>query len=670
LIVVLSFALAPTTVAAEDYTKIGVKVGDTAEYSFTMTGVPTPTTLSYLISNVTGTNVTISSAGSTIVSGNVSAGGNGIWLYLIAANLTAGDPLYVGAPYSINETITMTAAGESRAINHFNLTTTVSGYTVIEEIYWDKLTGLMTGINDYISGSGWTNQTLTTTSLFGVPAGIKDLAAISPTQNSITLNWTAPGNHDMAGNATGYVVKYSTAGPINSTNWASATNYTQSWKPAKGGTTDTEVVSGLSASTTYYFAVEAYNGESLYGAVSNSPSATTLAVPDTTPPANITNLNAGNPTATSITLSWTAPGDNGMSGNATGYVVKYSTSGVINSGNWLSATTYTQNWTPAKNGTTETHNITGLSGDTTYWFAIEAYDKVPNYSGVSNSPSAKTLDNIPPATIGDLSTSNPTNTSVTLTWTAPGNDGMIGNATGYVLKYSTIGAITSANWSSAATYTQSWTPLPSGSREAHVVLGLSPDTTYWFAVEAFDAVPNYGSVSNSPSMKTLVPSPPATITDLAAGNPTTNSITLTWTAPGDNAMQGTAKGYIVRYSMTGPINSSNWNVSATYVQTWIPLPAGSNETHVVTGLSSNTTYWFAIEAYDEVPTYSNVSTISPSARTLAASPQFGGFAIGASNLTAIILVAAMVALVVVGLAVYRRRWKRHWVTIKPQDDLS
>jgi chitodextrinase len=781
--VVLSFALAPTRVAAEDYTKIGVKVGDTAEYSVTMTGVSTPMVIGFVIANVTGTSVTIDSAGSTFISGNVSAGGNSIWMYLIAANLTAGDLLYVGAPYTINQTITMTAAGESRTINHLNVTATGMGLTVILEIYWDKMTGLMTEQDDYNPISGWTNYTMITTSLFGVPAGIKNLAAISHTQNSITLNWTAPGNHDMADNATGYLVKYSTIGPINSTNWASATTYGQLWKPAKGGTTDTEAVSGLSANTTYYFAIEAYNLESLYGAVSNSPSATTS--PDTTPPATITNLNAINPTVSSITLTWTAPGDDGMIGNATGYVVKYSTSGTINATTWAAATTFTQNWKPVKNGTAETHNITGLnygttywfaieaydkipnysnvsnspsattlpdttppatitnlrvinrgptsitlnwtapgndgmsgnaigykvrysltgpinstnwasatifnqnwipakngtteirnvtglSGDTTYWFAIEAYDKVPNYSNVSNSPSAKTLDNIPPATILDLSTSSLTNTSITLTWTAPGNDGMTGNATGYILKYSTTGAITGANWNSATTYTGSlsWTPVKNGTKETHVVSGLSPDTTYWFAIIAHDAVPNNSSVSNSPSGKTLDLIPPATITDLVAGNPTANSITLTWTAPGDNGMQGNATGYIVKYSTTGPINSSNWGSATTYNQSWIPLPGGSTETHVVTGLSSNTTYWFAIMAYDEVPNYSNVSTVSPSARTLAPAQPFGGFVIGASNLTAITFVAVMVALAVAGLAVYRRRWRHRWATIKPQDDLT
>jgi len=108
--------------------------------------------------------------------------------------------------------------------------------------------------------------------------------------------------------------------------------------------------------------------------------------------------------------------------------------------------------------------------------------------------------------------------------------------------------------------------------------------------------------------------PPSTIVDLTASNPTASSITLTWTAPGDDGMQGTATGYLLKFSITGSINWTNWNNMTTYIQSWRPLPAGSIESHVVTGLIATTTYWFAIEAYDEVPNFSGISN-SPAATT-------------------------------------------------------
>jgi ABC-type transport system substrate-binding protein len=109
----------------------------------------------------------------------------------------------------------------------------------------------------------------------------------------------------------------------------------------------------------------------------------------------------------------------------------------------------------------------------------------------------------PPATDNDLAVTGETNTSVTLTWTAPGADGMSGNATGYVIKYLTSGNINASNWDLAATYTQSWTPARNGSIETHVVTGLKPGTTYWFAIQAYNSIPYYSGISNSPSATTL-----------------------------------------------------------------------------------------------------------------------------------------------------------------------
>jgi hypothetical protein len=230
---------------------------------------------------------------------------------------------------------------------------------------------------------------------------------------------------------------------------------------------------------------------------------------DAFPPAAIIDLATGNPTATSVTLTWTAPGDNETLGTAAGYIVKYSTSSQITASNWASATTYTQTWMPLSAGSTEIHIVSGLSNASRYWFAVEAYDTVPNYGGVSNSPSGVTSDAFLPARITDLATSNPTETSITLSWTAPGDNGTLGTATGYVVKYSTSGPVNASNWTSVAVYTQTWTPLPAGSTETRVASGLKYATRYWFAVESYDEVPNYGGVSNSPKETTLIPPGPA-----------------------------------------------------------------------------------------------------------------------------------------------------------------
>jgi predicted secreted protein len=116
--------------------------------------------------------------------------------------------------------------------------------------------------------------------------------------------------------------------------------------------------------------------------------------PDIAPPSTIENLGISSVTDNSITLTWTAPGDGGKDSNATQYVVRYSTTGPITRDSWSQAIPYPQSWTPAKNGTIETHTITGLTPATCYWFAVEACDTDGNYGAISNSPSATTSSDV------------------------------------------------------------------------------------------------------------------------------------------------------------------------------------------------------------------------------------------------------------------------------------
>jgi len=412
----------------------------------------------------------------------------------------------IGSPINLLDGLTYVNGSKVIQVGGYPVDCWQISVSSVYVFYYDKVSGLWTRL-DIPAGAPYIEQfiLLSTNVPLGyvditAPSSIIDLATSKPTQDSITLTWTAPGDDGNTGTAAGYIVKYSTTGPIAAENWDSATTYSQSWTPLPAGSTETHVVSDLKNDTRYWFAVEAYDEVSNYGDISNSPSGITT---DAFPPAPITDLATSNPTATSISLTWTAPGDNGTLGTATGYVVKYSTSGPIDASNWDSATTYSQSWTPQPAGSMETYEITGLSGDTTYWFAVMAFDEVPNYSDISNSPSGTTTDIVPPAAISDLAISNPTATSLTLTWTAPGDNGMQGTATGYIVKYSTKGPITAENWNCAKTYCQSWTPLAGGNTESHVVTGLRPNTKYWFAIKAYDEVPNYGSVSNSPGVRTL-----------------------------------------------------------------------------------------------------------------------------------------------------------------------
>ncbi|HDL04373.1 MAG TPA: hypothetical protein ENH25_09605, partial [candidate division Zixibacteria bacterium] len=144
---------------------------------------------------------------------------------------------------------------------------------------------------------------------------------------------------------------------------------------------------------------------------------------------------------------------------------------------------------------------------------------------------------------GPLMASEATSNSVTLNWTAPGDDGNNGTASQYDIRYS-LNPITEANWGSATVVSGVPVPRPAGSQESFDVTGLEPSTTYYFAIKAADEVLNWSSLSNVVAKSTEPETiPPAAIADLTTLNSTIGSIDLQWTAPGDDGATGTAAEY-------------------------------------------------------------------------------------------------------------------------------
>ena len=106
-------------------------------------------------------------------------------------------------------------------------------------------------------------------------------------------------------------------------------------------------------------------------------------------------------------------------------------------------------------------------------------------------------------TISVLSTTHAVAAEATLRWTAPGNDGTIGQATTYDLRYS-IALITDANWAQATYVVNPPVPKPAGTKEVFKVTDLLPATTYYFAIKTADSRPNWSALSNI-AVKTTCP---------------------------------------------------------------------------------------------------------------------------------------------------------------------
>ncbi|MFD0715406.1 fibronectin type III domain-containing protein [Paenibacillus sp. GCM10027626] len=110
---------------------------------------------------------------------------------------------------------------------------------------------------------------------------------------------------------------------------------------------------------------------------------------DTTAPAAVTDLAATSSTASTVSLTWTAPGDDGMTGTASSYEIRYSTSD-IKKADWASATQAVGAPAPAPAGTAQSMTVTGLSPATTYYFALRAKDGAGNEADLSNVVSKAT----------------------------------------------------------------------------------------------------------------------------------------------------------------------------------------------------------------------------------------------------------------------------------------
>lgn len=180
LLAILAVAVfAPTLIHAKDYT-VGVKAGDWVKYGqITITWTGNGTEPSYItdakkldwvridVLSVAGTtaslNVTAHYNNGTQTfqssDANVQSGGSMGMAYLVASNLTAGDPLTPQTPETtINQTVTRLYAGANRNVNIIDSKSSYIGYLSEYKIYWDQNTGIM--VEHYTNQTDYTNPSV------------------------------------------------------------------------------------------------------------------------------------------------------------------------------------------------------------------------------------------------------------------------------------------------------------------------------------------------------------------------------------------------------------------------------------------------------------------------------------------------------------------------------
>ncbi len=123
-------------------------------------------------------------------------------------------------------------------------------------------------------------------------------------------------------------------------------------------------------------------------------------------------------------------------------------------------------------------------------------------------------------------------------------------------------------------------------------------------------------VTTRPEMDVVRPNAP---TELVATEVRSRGVSLSFIAPGDDAVVGTVRGYEIRYRVGSPVTEENFNAadSIAVPSSIMPREAGSLQELELVGLLPETTYYVGIRAYDDCRSNGPIATlaITTTART-------------------------------------------------------
>lgn len=232
--------------------------------------------------------------------------------------------------------------------------------------------------------------------------------------------------------------------------------------------------------------------------------------------------------------------------------------------------------------------------------------------GSPKMPNEKTGDDTPPARITDLR-AEPGETigAIKLIWTAPGDDGNIGKAFTYNMRYS-IFYIYDNTFDYAAELSNEPIPSMNGTTESMTVTMTSLNQIYYFALKSIDESFNGASISNvaysAPLPDTI---PPDAITDLSAQSGfETGQVLISFTVPFDTGIDIAIDTLIIAY-YSETITLSNWEsaikISPDYYFTGT---FGSTEQLLLNNLPAEQNIYIAVRTKDKSGNISDISNNS------------------------------------------------------------
>ena len=370
--------------------------------------------------------------------------------------------------------------------------------------------------------SAYTNNASATTSP-NAPSAPTTLTATTASNTQINLAWA-----DNSNNEIGFRIKRSATGV--------AGTFTQIDSVGAGVTSYANT--GLTALTTYFYQVCAYNGGGQ--TASNTASATTFDNPPAAPSA----LAATPVNNNQINLLWT---DN--SGNETGFKIKRAS---------VTGGPYTEIATVGA-GVTSFFN-TGLAANTQYFYVVCAYNAGGN-SANSNEANGTTFVD-PPGAPSNLVLTVVSNTQINLVWVDNAS-----NEDGFYVERKTGAAGTYAQIASVGVNTTSYSST-----------GLTGSTEYYYRVRAFNI--NWSTPYSNEANATTQVDPITAPSGLSATTVSSTQINLAWT---DNS--GNETGFKIERK-TG--------AAGTYAE--ITTTAANATSFANTGLTASTQYFYRVRA--------------------------------------------------------------------------
>lgn len=152
----------------------------------------------------------------------------------------------------------------------------------------------------------------------------------------------------------------------------------------------------------------------------------------------------------------------------------------------------------------ETLQVPGLWPETPYYVAIQS-ENAAGWSRPTALPAPLTLpDRIAPRAVQDLQQAAPTPEAVTLTWTAPGDDGLRGAASAYDLRYAETPIETMDDFARAVPVPAVPVPDTAGTRERVSLSDVPRNTPLYFGLVAVDNAGNTSGLARTTRNVTLI----------------------------------------------------------------------------------------------------------------------------------------------------------------------